>query len=346
MEEDIESKIVSQTVHQTPQWHLKRGPFSEEDFNALPQTHWTLLVQGVDRFVPEVNALLDAFDFLPQWRVDDVMISYASLHGSVGPHYDNYDVFLYQASGQRKWSLTTKNCNEKNALPDLDLRIMADFEVEEEIILSAGDMLYLPPHVGHHGVALSEDCLGYSFGYRSYQAQELWDSFGDYLSEHKLADSLYQDPNWNEMKRTAEIPKTACLQAKQLMSALLEDEKQLQRWFSRFATQLDQQAMQLLPQPLEEDEYEDLSSFISELKQSSGLSRELNCRIAYHYEDEKLLLFINGEPFDHGNASIDCVKMVANQRRLTRNELNTLLVSSADKAFIFNLWKKQYLLFG
>ena len=183
LEEDIESRIVHETLGTSPLWHLKKGPFSESDFSTLPKTHWTLLVQGLDRIIPEVYELLNHFDFIPQWRIDDVMLSFAALDGSVGPHYDNYDVFLYQAKGQRKWSLTTKNCHTDNYIKNIDLRIMNEFNVEEEFILEEGDMLYLPPHVGHYGISLSEECMTYSFGYRSYQGQELWDSLGDYVSE-------------------------------------------------------------------------------------------------------------------------------------------------------------------
>jgi 50S ribosomal protein L16 3-hydroxylase len=180
LEEEIESRIVWETPNQSPQWHLKRGPFTEKDFSSLPNSHWTLLVQGVDRVIPEVYALLDHFNFLPQWRVDDVMISFATLFGGVGPHYDNYDVFLYQAKGQRLWSLTSQKCKPENYIPELELRIMREFAVEEEILLEEGDMLYLPPHIGHYGISQSDECMTYSFGYRSYQGQELWDSLGDY----------------------------------------------------------------------------------------------------------------------------------------------------------------------
>ena len=183
LEEEIESRLVFETPDKKPYWHLKSGPFFENDFNTLPKTHWTLLVQGVDRIIPEVYELLDHFNFIPQWRIDDVMISYAALNGSVGPHYDNYDVFLYQAKGRREWSLTTQNCNTENYIKDLELRIMNQFDIEERFILEEGDMLYLPPHVGHYGISLSDECMTYSFGYRSYQGQELWDSLGDYLSE-------------------------------------------------------------------------------------------------------------------------------------------------------------------
>ena len=344
MEPEIESKIVFETPKERPQWHLKQGPFTEQDFNDLPKSNWTLLVQGVDRVIPDVSNLLNAFDFLPQWRVDDVMISVASLHGSVGPHYDNYDVFLYQASGQRKWSLTTKNCNATNSLPENDLRIMAEFEVEQEIILEAGDVLYLPAHVGHHGVSISDQSVGYSFGYRSYQGQELWDSFGDFLAEKKLCQTLYKDPNWNVLQNTSEIPPESYLQAKDLMINMLNDEQQLQKWFSRFATQLDQQAMQLIEAPLEPSEAGSLEEFISELNNSQGLERDLNCRIAYHTSQGKIALFINGYEFDCKHAADNLIQIIACQRLVDVEQLRPMLQDLSNQEFLYQLYLQQYIL--
>jgi 50S ribosomal protein L16 3-hydroxylase len=339
MDEDIESRMVFETPQKAPGWQLKRGPFVESDFAKLPQTHWTLLVQAVDQVIPEVACLLDHFNFIPQWRVDDIMISYAVKHGSVGPHYDNYDVFLYQASGKRKWSLTTKNCNTTNALKDVDLRIMETFEVEEEHILEPGDMLYLPPHVGHHGLSLDDDCITYSFGYRSYQGQELWDSLGDYLSEQHTVTPLCIDPNWATLKATSAIPPEAWLQAKQLMQQMLEDDRLLQSWFGCFATRLDQQAEQHMPFPLEEEDWADVSAFIQALRDSSGLLRDATCRIAY--TDNQL--FINGCVWETSGVSPELFQYVANHRELDIAELERLLMHESDQLFLYDLWKLQWL---
>lgn len=346
MEEDVESKMVFEKPHQTPAWTVKQGPFSEEDFSHLPKTHWTLLVQGVDRFIPEINQLLTHFDFLPQWRVDDIMVSIAGMHGGVGPHYDNYDVFLYQAAGQRKWSLTTKNCHEKNAINDLDLRIMADFEVEETFILEEGDMLYLPPHVGHHGTSLTDNSIGYSFGYRSYQSQELWDSFADYLSESTSNKQYYKDPNWNALKTTSEIPKSAFLNAKERMQALLNDDKKLQHWFSRFATQLDQQAVQLLNEPLTQEESGNLTAFMSALTESTLIERDINLRIAYHFDETSTLcLFINGEQINTHNAEQALIILIACERIVSTESLLPFLGKSNNQFFLYALWQQQFIVF-
>lgn len=347
MEEDFESKVIFKTPTTAPFWHLKRGPFKEADFSKWPQTHWTLLVQGVDRFIPEVSHLLDSFNFLPQWRVDDVMISVAGLHGSVGPHYDNYDVFLYQAEGKRKWFLTTQHCHESNVLPDLELRIMKDFQVEQEIVLNEGDMLYLPPHVGHHGVSLTDNSISYSFGYRSYQSQELWDSYADHLSETKDNTHLYQDPNWNNLKNTSELNSGAIQQAKNLMIDLLSDETKLTQWFGRFATQLDQGAAELLEAPLDSSFSE--NEFILEYQQAKHIERCLVSRFAYHYRaDKRIELFINGDIYDHGNSDDELISLIADNRMIETKTIAPYLTNKANKAnkaFIVKLWREGLLHF-
>ncbi len=347
MEEDVESRIVFETPEKTPHWQLKRGPFVEADFATLPKTHWTLLVQGVDQLIPEVACLLDHFNFLPQWRVDDVMISYAVKYGSVGPHYDNYDVFLYQASGQRQWSLTTKNCNEANYLQGVDLRIMEQFAIEEEYTLLPGDMLYLPPHIGHHGVSLGDDCMTYSFGYRRYQAQELWDSFGDYLSEQHQLTSLYHDPNWAVLKASSAIPRQAYVHAKQLMQQLLENEPLLQSWFGCFATRLDEHAEQHMPFPLENDEWGDIQVFIDELRTCTRLLRDATCRMAYYDKSDScnttVQLFVNGCAWDTDGVSSELLQFVANHRLLEISLLEPFLAEEDNQEFLYELWKLQWL---
>ena len=342
LEEDVESRIVWETPEQNPAWHLKRGPFSEQDFNTLPKSHWTLLVQGVDRLIPEVYALLDYFDFLPQWRIDDIMISFAALNGSVGPHYDNYDVFLYQAQGCREWLLTTKECNQENYLKDLELRIMDRFAVEEKIILEEGDMLYLPPHVGHYGISRSEACMTYSFGYRSYQGQELWDSIGDFISEKGAFTDLYQDPDWSHLKNTSEITQPAWQSAQKLLQKLINNEQIMKSWFGCFATRLDQNAEQQLPMPLEEDELEDLPSFIQELRSGVNLMRDASCRFAYVEENSSQIqqFFINGCEWEVEGVTPELLRELANHRMVnTRPYLD----HKPNQSFLFDLWKLQWL---
>lgn len=345
LEEDIESRIVWETPNQKNQWHLKRGPFLESDFNSLPKTNWTLLVQGVDRIVPEVYELLDHFNFIPQWRIDDVMISYAALHGSVGPHYDNYDVFLYQAKGQREWSLTSKKCNPENYIKNLELRIMNEFEVEEKFVLNEGDMLYLPPHIGHHGIALSEECITYSFGFRSYQGQELWDSLGDHLSEKELFKALYQDPDWSTLDNTSEITQPAWQKAQELLLQIIKDEKAMKSWFGCFATRLDQQAEQQLPLPLENEELINLNDFVEELSETPCIARDSSCRFVYQIinEPSEYQLFINGCQWNVEGVSPQLISLIANNRVLSNKDLKPYIKDKTNQLFLYELWQLQWL---
>lgn len=341
MEEEIESRIVIATPEKAPYWHLKNGPFLEKDYQQLPPTHWTLLVQGLDRWIPELALLFEYFNFIPQWRVDDLMISYASEHGSVGPHYDNYDVFLYQAQGRRKWLLTTKHCNEENYMSDVPLRIMQQFDIEEEYILEEGDMLYLPPHVGHYGIALNNDCMTYSFGYRSYSDRELWDSFGDYCSELGEASIYYKDPNWAVLQETSELPKESWMSAKATLLSLLNDEQKLKLWFGCFATQLDRQAEAALPEPVSKP----LKFFMKKLSQTTELTRHPSVRFAYQLQDEApfMTLFINGCEWNCQNVSIELMKLVANQRVIAIDEIQPWLHQAENQNFLFELWTLQWL---
>lgn len=343
LEEDMESRMVIETPHKKPRWHLKKGPFLESDFSSLPKTHWTLLVQGVDRVIPEVYALLNHFDFIPQWRIDDVMISYAAPNGSVGPHYDNYDVFLYQAQGRREWSLTAKKCTPENSIKESELRLMKDFEIEEQFILEEGDMLYLPPHIGHYGVALAEECMTYSFGYRSYQGQELWDSLGDYLSEKGAFTTLYRDPDWSFLKNSSQIPEAAWQSAQKLLQQLIMDEKTMKSWFGCFATRLDQQAEHQLAMPLEEDEILEPPDFIAALNQGLGLVRDASCRFAYQVTDKQYQLYINGCEWDIQGVSHELLCLVANNRSVFADSLKPYLKNKNDQLFLYELWKLQWL---
>ena len=184
-EEEVESRLIMQaddTAGDT--WMVENGPISERRFSQLGDKQWTLLVQAVDHFVPEVAALIEPFRFIPDWRIDDAMVSYAADSGGVGPHFDQYDVFLIQGMGKRRWKVGAM-CDESTALmPHDDLRLLADFEATDEWILEPGDILYVPPGVSHEGIAVGDDCMTYSIGFRAPSRSELI----GYWSDDLLAD--------------------------------------------------------------------------------------------------------------------------------------------------------------
>ena len=233
LHEEVESRLVLQDGG-THSWELRHGPFQDSDFAALSERGWTLLVQATDLWVPEIKKLLEKFDFLPPWRFDDIMLSFAVPGGSVGPHFDQYDVFLLQVEGERRWELADLSDGEAELLPQTDLRILRHFETSETWTLGPGDMLYLPPRVGHWGVALSE-CLTYSIGFRTPTVSEL---MGD-LAVEVLAqdhDLQYSDPPLNSTMASEEIAPEFINQAKDLLRRALDNDELLADWFARYMT--------------------------------------------------------------------------------------------------------------
>ncbi len=198
-EEDVQSRLIS---FQKKQWKLEQGPFSEKRFSKLPERDWTLLVQSVNHHLQEGVDLLQQFNFIPHARLDDLMVSYAPDGGGVGPHFDSYDVFLLQGCGQRVWRISEQE--DLSLVEGAPLRILQNFNVEKEWTLSAGDMLYLPPHVAHWGIAIG-DCMTYSIGFRAPSAEELSGEFLNYLQMNRELSGRYSDPDLAIQSHPAEI---------------------------------------------------------------------------------------------------------------------------------------------
>ena len=233
LEPDIESRIVVEKGAAGP-WELRHGPFQEHDFRQLPESDWTLLVQGVDLWAPATKLILGHFDFLPPWRLDDIMASYAPTGGSVGPHFDQYDVFLLQIEGQRRWKIGDRCSADTPLIKGTDLRIIDDFQHTQEWVLGPGDMLYLPPRVGHWGIAETE-CLTFSVGFRS---PTLADMVGDLATELASQDSerYYNDPRLTPDMASETIDPAFIAHAKKLLHELLDDDDLIADWFARFMT--------------------------------------------------------------------------------------------------------------
>ncbi len=202
---DVESRLVMERGGTRP-WQVVPGPLPAARLRRLPRSHWTVLVQHVDAHVDTAADLIEEFDFLPRWRVDDVMVSLATPGGSVGPHVDGYDVFLVQGRGRRRWRIARTFADEYR--PGLDLRVLRRFRAEREWVLGPGDMLYLPPGVAHHGVALDE-CLTYSVGFRAPSHAELVAGFLQRVVMGVDQGRLYADPDLAPARAPGEIAPTA-----------------------------------------------------------------------------------------------------------------------------------------
>ena len=284
LEEEVESRLVLE--HGERPWELRRGPFAEDAFSDLPERDWTLLVQAVDQFVPEVAELLEEFRFLPSWRIDDVMISYAAPGGSVGPHFDNYDVFLLQGDGKRTWKVG-QMCNSDSPLIDhADLRILAGFEQSDEWTLEPGDMLYLPPRLAHYGIA-EDACMTYSVGFRAPSAAEVLTHFTDFLGQFLPDEERYSDADAVPAADPHQIQHDALDRLKALIDKHMNDKDLLLTWFGQFMTE-PRYPEQVVGEEVSEQELLDY------LGQGAILIRNPSARLAWSEFGDDLLLFASG----------------------------------------------------
>ena len=232
-EDEVNSRIVIEKDGEHP-WQPIYGPMDEEIFSTLPETHWTLLVNDVEKLLPELAWIVDQFRFIPEWRIDDLMISYAPVGGSVGPHMDLYDVFILQAKGHRRWQINTQRVAEDNQVADTPLRIQKDFEAEDEWLLEPGDIIYIPPGVSHHGVA-TDDCMSFSIGYRATSHADLVNDFIGFITQDLDPSLVYQDADLKTQKHSNEITEDVVNRVRNIFAEYLNpDHPDLQRWIGRF----------------------------------------------------------------------------------------------------------------
>ncbi|MXO74946.1 cupin domain-containing protein [Altererythrobacter aerius] len=232
-EEDVESRLVIRTGDG---WALEHGPFAADRFGDLGREAWTLLVQSVDHFVPAVADLLRPFRFVPNWRVDDVMVSYATDGGGVGPHYDQYDVFLVQGLGRRRWQVGARCDGGTALLPHDDLRLLAQFEPTHEWTLEPGDILYVPPGYAHDGIAVGDDCMTYSVGFRAPSRADLIADWSDHALETLTEDDRYTDGPLDPNANPGEIAPGALDRLHDMVARALLDRAGFARWFGAYST--------------------------------------------------------------------------------------------------------------
>jgi 50S ribosomal protein L16 3-hydroxylase len=338
-EAEVESRLILEKDGPSP-WRVEHGPFDEERFGTLPETHWTLLVQECNKYVPELAELLERFDFLPQWRVDDVMVSYAPEHGSVGPHTDQYDVFLLQGYGTRRWQISTEPVREDNVLPSLDLRIMRHFDASEEWIVEPGDMLYLPPGVAHYGVAL-EDCLTLSVGFRAPSHAELITSFSDAVASRLKNEQRYSDPDLRLQQHPGEISADALAQVRDILRTAVADDVAIQRWFGGYVTEA--KSGQPVADAVEAAEDElDADTFQAMFKAGGLLERNDWARFAFITQPQQTLLFVDGETYSLKPELNFAAARLCDQRRYPYAELAPALQHADFRQLLTELYNAGY----
>lgn len=289
-EEMVEARLVSGTFEKAD-WVLEQGPFDESRLADLPERDWCLLVQDVEKHYPPLQNLLAQFAFLPSWRLDDLMVSVSAPGGSVGPHVDQYDVFLLQASGQRRWQVASRF--NVALLADCELKVLQDFTAEEEWVLQPGDMLYLPPGIAHYGLALDLG-MTWSIGLRAPSQADLFQALGDWLAEYHGEGQRFADPGLKLPGNAGEISADALQQFTLLLDVSSVDSgaPDLAGFFAAFISRY-----RLAHQPAPPDPLLDLANVEQALSSGARLQRNPWTRlnwIAGHYAAR---LFAAGEEF-------------------------------------------------
>jgi len=285
LEEEVESRIVLEKGRRGP-WELRNGPFSEKDFARLPKTRWTLLVQAVDQWVPQIHALREHFAFLPPWRLDDIMISYAADQGGVGPHFDQYDVFLVQAQGRRRWRIGAA-CNDSTPCrDDTALRILSGFETLEEFVLEPGDLLYIPPGVAHWGIAEGE-CMTISVGFRAPGAAEIVTGVSALAAARLPEERRYTDPPLQPGVQDGEISDVAIRRVQRMLREVADNSDLVREWFGAQMTARKYPDLELETGAVPQD-------IVAWLRAGGELRRHPASRFAWS-GTEQVRLFVDGE---------------------------------------------------
>ncbi len=298
-EADVEARLIIHraSANKEQAWELKHGPFNDDIFSALPETHWTLLVQAVDQWLPEASRLLQQFEFIPRWRIDDLMISYASDGGGVGPHYDNYDVFLVQTTGKRRWEIGGLYNESSPRLENLPLTILSEFEALETWVLEPGDILYVPPGYGHNGTAEGDDCMTCSVGFRAPSHSEILREYTDHIGEQLNEASRYADPDLLAQTNTGEISAQALDKIQHILRQYVEDKDAISDWFGRYITTPKYHQAHDLEIDKTESDYS-IANLQSHLKAGGLLARNESSRFAFEIQNEQHILFVDGQRFE------------------------------------------------
>lgn len=290
-EEGVEARLIS---HSGAALQAEHGPFPEERFARLGKQGWTLLVQAVDHHIDEVAALIAPFRFIPDWRIDDVMVSVASDGGGVGPHFDHYDVFLIQGLGRRRWQIGQLCDEDTELLPHDDLRLLSDFRPQEEWLLEPGDILYVPPRVAHNGVAVGADCMTYSIGFRAPSRAELIEGWCDAVAAELDDDDRYGDAGLARQANPGEISAEALASLHAMALEKLADREAFARWFGGHTTTRKYPEIDWSP-----EEALDAKGLREMLSGGAALIRNPASRFSFVRQSAgAVMLFVDGECHD------------------------------------------------
>jgi 50S ribosomal protein L16 3-hydroxylase len=328
LEEHASARLIRQKDRNPNEWHVKSSPLTKGDFQKLPKL-WTLLVQAVDHYSFDLSELWKKFPFIPQWRRDDIMVSYAPKGGSVGKHFDFYDVFLVQGHGHRRWQLG-QMCDVNTAfVPNQPLKLLPEIDVQFDEVLAPGDLLYVPPGMAHYGVA-EDDCLTFSFGFRMPNVAGMMERISDQFSANTLLQNPVIDIARKQMSQIGEMNATELSYLKDLVLAQLHDSSALDAAIMSYMS--EPKYPDNIPEP-DEIEADDLKEILHE---GYEVLLEPASRLLYTEKDEALNFWGNGEALCIAENFAPKLKAIANGESLAFNsEFNDLEVLE-NVAYLLN----------
>ena len=334
LDEAATSRLLTQNKIDTgEQWHLQQSPLTEEMFADLPE-QWTVLVQNLEQWSPELGQLWNAFNFIPQWQRDDIMVSYAPKGGSVGKHYDEYDVFLAQGFGHRRWQLG-KYCNESTEfIENQPIRIFDDMgEIIFDEVLEPGDVLYVPPKLSHYGVA-QDDCLTFSFGFRRPNLMQVLDGLVDAAtSEPSLFTPLLLEQS---LQAPGKLNQDSISQIKQQLLELLQSSQGDELIAEAVSEVVSKRQYELLV-PEDSLDEEELQQALAE---GAIIRTDYSSRLIYTELDNQLIVYANGQPLeDISDSEAKLLKCLADAESLTYEDfLATELSIETVMSWLENSW--------
>lgn len=299
--DDVQARLAT---YQRKQWKLRYEPFEAADFEGLSKKgKWSVLVQGINHFLPKGAELVKRFNFIPHARLDDLMVSYAPRGGGVGPHFDTYDVFLVQGLGHRRWQISTQK--DQTLIEGAPLRILKNFKVEQEWVLETGDLLYLPPHCAHNGIA-EDDCVTYSIGFRTPWYQELAEQFLVYLQDRIEIKGTYADPDLQAQKHPAEIDDDMLRQVSRAIRKVRWDDEDVANFLGCYLSEPKPHIYFDKPsRPLTQSGFE-------QSIQKHGVKLDLKTLMLCRNNT----IFINGDTHQVGKGSYTALRKLADERDL------------------------------
>ncbi len=334
MESEIESRIIA---NQNNQWQVEQGPF--DSFDKFGEQNWTLLVQAVNNWSRDTQALLTAVDFIPQWRIDDVMVSFSTPNGGVGAHLDQYDVFIIQGEGKRRWQVGAPDSSLKQLLPHPDLKQISEFVPVIDEITEAGDLLYIPPNHPHNGVSI-ENSINFSIGFQAPNNQELWSSFADKLIDEDLGEQRLPDKERTLTTQPQILGQTDIAKLKSFMQKQLEDDSLFCPFIGKYLTQ-NHHALEIL-MPVSPITSEQFSDILAEPENTIVPVSGIKSLIIENKAQQASFLYINGESFLIDKETIELATYLTKPHTLTTKQVKSLMICLKNEQLLTNVLNMGY----